>query len=333
VNDLEERIDDLLHRVADGVRIHPDVDAVLVGAPATRVDRSRHLVVVGMLVAAALVAIALVGMFRGDRPDPVVTAPAEGLVFPVLDELPFDGYVTAVPIKPETLARDGQRVVLGHRNGNGAINKLAVVSTSSSDPGIEGEEVEVGPLGLRAEKAVAGHATTLAFRTSPRLVVTGNDPYTLVGSTTPVSTRESEHGGAELLLGTLPEGYETVVPLGPVPARRWTPYAAVAVDSREDRFEVATYADHPLAVLASLGVDAQPMEVAGHRGWGGVLQESNVVAWSVGEGRTIVVASTLTPAQVLSAATHVRLVDGRTFGDRYHVDPSASTTTAVTAQR
>jgi peroxiredoxin len=169
MNDLDDRLTDLLDRAAAAVAVRPDIDAVIDDDVVVDRDGRRRprraafaLVAAAVLVVAALAAVALAA--TDDTPEGVTDAPpAPNLRFPFLDGLPpgVDGPV---------VAREGQGTAVQMALVDPEIPSVrAVVATSSGLLGDWEDAVVVEAYGTSIPDEVEGfEAATLAGR--PALV-------------------------------------------------------------------------------------------------------------------------------------------------------------------
>ncbi|HMJ77508.1 MAG TPA: hypothetical protein VK507_16125 [Iamia sp.] len=337
MNDLDDRLSDLLTRSAAAVEVRPDVDAVLdgdagdsPGAAVVDLGRrprdGRRLLALAAAVVVALLAAGVVTTRDGGGSDPLdATAGGAALVYPVADHLPAavadEAYIVTVstqmatgevrPIVPAA------RAVLGRRGSAGAQVGLATVQLGhpGSQPfdEVEGDDLTVA--GRRAKVVQRDGTTSVVVEGDPVLEVDG--PGDVVGLLQQIPDGGLVTGwDGEVPTLVLTGGTEVLVPPGPVVDGPSPTVIAGPEPADGPSVEVATQVDTPIAELADAGA-VEPVDIGGVTGYV-AAPEGGRVAWTTAEGTNVVVrVRGLGADDLLRVARSVRLVDEATWLESY----------------
>lgn len=340
MNDLDDRLTDLLARSAAAVDVHPDVDAVLADdhGPAPLVDlgrRPRDTRRLLALAAAGLVVVVLAGVglvaSRDDRPLEQAQAPVEAPGrFPVLGHLPAD--LGDLPVE----ANDGEGVI-GEALPSRFRPETPLVHATLGRPADDGTVADVVQLVAGSEQLPTlaypipptedlGDGYSLDPRTGAialhapgaTLVVAGGDGaadllraiagtgLTLTGTPGRVPT---------LAIGDLPDGYEVIVP--PTPTEPEQAEAFVRRGRNDLPVVVETGAGPPGHAVMSAGGPISPVDVDGGPGWMSTHDGRTRIAWTDPSGVTVSLIAEYGPAEALEIARGVALVDEATWRATY----------------
>ncbi|HEV7722392.1 MAG TPA: TlpA disulfide reductase family protein [Iamia sp.] len=341
MNDLDDRLTDLLTRSAAAVEVRPDVDAVLGDdRDAAVVDLGRRPRDVRRLLALAATVLVVVGLgaaalvARPDdtRPLDVTDAPAAERRFPVFGDLPAslrdhrieatDGAGTVHSFGDREDGDQLVRAALGKVADDGSVSDViqlvASASTPEGPPGPPADEIEDLGGGYRlavtvGQVEVYGPGTTV-------VAVGGPDTEDLIREIagTSLTATTVVDGVPTLTLGDLPDGYTVTAP--PTPADPEQAEAFVEGDYGVPTTVVETGVGSPDLAVISAGGSYVPVDIDGAPGVIAVRERRTIVAWTAPGGVHVRVASDLGEDDALLIARGIRLVDQaewrRTYPER-----------------
>jgi len=347
MNDLDDRLSDLLTRSAAAVEVRSDVDAVLADDRDAAVvdirDRPRRTRRVLALAAALLVVLAVVGAVAlvadDDRPLDVTDSPLSADDrFPVLGHLPAELQGLRVEANDGEGSHHSAGTSTFHPDTplvEAAIGKVAadgsVDDVISLVAGAEGLEQRVGPALGEVQEIDAGYRMTSLPESSGWVELYGAGTTVLLTggphvealvrdiAGTGLTATVGPDGRPVLTLRDLPDGYTVTAAPTPPEDRK----AEVAIDGN-DGDNGRPYVPYVVAEtgvgepsLAVGGGSYRPIDVGGSPGYLASGPEQTAVAWTAPNGVTIRLFTGLGEDEALLVAEGIELVDGATWRATY----------------
>lgn len=164
--------------------------------------------------------------------------------------------------------------------------------------------------------------TTVVLAGSPTLEVTGQDPMRFIedaGGFPITGARIDSNGNVTFAVGTLPLGYEVVVPPSPLPLGSIDASTRVADDDGGDGLAVWVQVRNPLISYAQVG-DLRQVDINGTMGWMSDNGPGSPVMWPASSTTWALVGGATNADVALEFARSVDFVDEDTWTERYDVE-------------
>ena len=224
-------------------------------------------------------------------------------------------------------ASPSAEALVARLDGNTLTDGIQLSVHSDSAEAFAGEAQAAQVAGISVEVYVENGSpalTTVVLPGSPALAVTGQDPIRFLedaGGFPIAGARIDSTGAVTFAVGTLPAGYEVIVPPSQLPIGSVDASTRVPDDDGGDGLAVWVEVRNPLISWAQAG-QLTRVDVNGTTGWMIDSGPGSPVIWPASPTTWALVSGATNADIALEFARSVEFVDNATWTQRYDVEPT-----------